>query len=113
MGMFDRARRQKATYWEPDTTNELGETTFKTSVTVRVRFEEKTEQFLDSEGAPQLASAIVYANRNDSTLKIGGFLMLGTLTTTTTVHADATEIAAKRNVPTMKANEGELRLLLK
>ena len=67
---------QAATYWPPTTINKFGEHSFGTSIIqLKVRWEEKTEMFLDRDTGKELISkSVVYLNED---VAENGFLYLG------------------------------------
>lgn len=68
--------KQTATYWAPSTLNEYNEQSFGSPATISVRWEEKTEQFIDKQtGEEQISQSIVYM---DTDVVENGFLYLGT-----------------------------------
>ena len=67
---------QTATYWAPSTLNEYGEQSFSAPVTLTVRWEEKTQQYVDKNtGREQISKSVVYTKTD---VIENGFLYLGT-----------------------------------
>ena len=65
-----------ATYWSPATPNEYNEQTFGSPAAVTVRWEDKTESFLDkTTGKEEKSMSVVYLKTDVET---DGFLFLGT-----------------------------------
>jgi hypothetical protein len=95
---------QAATYWTPSTLNEYGEKTFANPTTLTVRWEEKTEQFIDREtGKEQRSHSVVYTNVD---VVEDGFLFLGTSVSTTPKEVDkAFPIRRVDKSPSLKGNK--------
>lgn len=70
------ARPQTAVYWAPSTLDGFGNVSFATPVEIAVRWENKTELFIDNQGKEQKSSAVVYPA---SAVLLEGYLYLGTL----------------------------------
>lgn len=103
MGIISRMRRQNAIYWPPAGVDDYGLPATGQLVELillpgggnyRVRWEDKTEEFLDSAGAKVLSTAKVYVPQlpDGSEVLIGGFLWLGD-------RANLTDEVAPRNNP--------------
>lgn len=68
--------KQTATYWAPNTVNEYAERSYSTPTTIPVRWENRTETFLDKAAGKEVRShAVVYVETDIDT---DGFLYLGT-----------------------------------
>ncbi len=65
---------QTATYWGAPVPDGYGGSTFTTPISIKVRWEEKQEEFLTSFGQPVFSQAVV---RTDIDIDIGGYLFLG------------------------------------
>lgn len=67
---------QTATYWEPSVLNDHGEQSFISPIQIQVRWEEKTELFIDKlTGKEQRSNSVVFTQQD---LIENGFLFLGT-----------------------------------
>lgn len=95
---------QAATYWAPSTLNEYGEQSFGSPIALTVRWEEKTEQFINREtGKEQRSHSIVYTNVN---VVENGFLYLGTSVSTTPKEiVKAFPIRRVDKSPSLKGNK--------
>ena len=67
--------RQSAVYWPPGPADAYGQPTHGDPIEIDVRWQDRTEEFLDKEGRVQLSRAIVYCSQG---LVLGGYLFLGT-----------------------------------
>ena len=66
--------RESVTYWAPASVNNFGDPSFATPVTVKVKWEDRTELFIDGEGREQRSKSVVYV---DTDLVTGGYLFRG------------------------------------
>lgn len=69
---------QTATYWGGPVPDGYGGSTFSDPLTVRCRWEEKNEEFVDANGQEKLSRVIVYL---EDDVEVGGYLTLGESTT--------------------------------
>ena len=67
--------RESVTYWAPSGVDNFGDPSFATPVTVKSKWEDRTELFIDGEGREQRSHSVVYV---DTDLVIGGYLFRGT-----------------------------------
>ena len=74
MRAYTRNMRQAATYWPPGQNDGFGGVTYGDPVPVQCRWEDKAEQFRDSEGEEATSSAVVYVDRQ---LGLNGYIALG------------------------------------
>ena len=76
--LLDKCRKQDAVYWPPSSErfDEYGRPIVSDPVQLKVRWEDKAEEFIDAQGTKQVSSAKVIVGED---LEIGGLLMLGTL----------------------------------
>lgn len=79
--MRDRRRglKQDATYWAPAAPDGFGSVNFSAPVSIKCRWEEKSELFRDKDARELMSSAIVYVDRS---VVLQGYLALGTFTET-------------------------------
>lgn len=88
MGIIAKMRKQNAIYWPPATPDNYGRPTAGTLVELvlvpggsnyRVRWENKTEQYLDAQGTIRQSTSVVYVPRlpDGSEVVVGGSLWLG------------------------------------
>ena len=103
MGLITKMRRQNAIYWPPAGADGYGQPTYGElveliltdgGVNYRVRWEDKSEQYLDAQGTTRTSSAVVYvpALPGPAEIVVGGYLWLG-------VRADLTDEVYPRNNP--------------
>lgn len=80
-GFLSRLMRQRATYWSPDTTDRFtayGDPNFETPDRIDVRWEDRQELFINSEGDQMHSKAIVWSL---DAIAVGGYLYRGESTT--------------------------------
>ena len=114
MSIISRMRKQTAVYWAPESEESAGDDfddfglpQVTIGVEISVRWEDRTEEFIDAEGMRQLSNAIVYV---DQDVIIGGILMLGELTDITDAvnikeNDGAWEIRRFDKLPIIRATE--------
>jgi len=66
--------QEPVTYWAPSDVNNFGDPSFVAPTTVMVKWEDRTELFIDGEGREQRSKSVVYV---DTDLLIGGYLFRG------------------------------------
>lgn len=77
MSVITKMRKQTAVWWQrQETPNEFGQFAFEAPVEVRCRWDDTSQEFLDSQGEKQLSRAVAYVDR---TMRPGDRLMRGTL----------------------------------
>lgn len=91
MSLIKRALKQWAIYWPPGDVDMYGQATAGDPVAVKCRWDDITEEQVDSKGQQFMASSSVMVDRD---LEVGGFLALSTGTSEATVLTDAATIAA-------------------
>ncbi len=96
--------KQTAVYWSPGVKDEHSRVTFNAAIEILVRWEDKTETFLDSEGRESISKAIVFTDRE---LARDGYLFLGAESTLDSDHSDPAVITDAHEV---KQNESMTRL---
>jgi hypothetical protein len=94
---------QTATYWAPTTINKFGEQTFETPASISVRWEEKTEMFLDRDTGKELMSKSVVYLKQD--VLENGFLYLGTTALQPSAKEKAFRIKRFDKIPSLKGNK--------
>lgn len=94
---------QTATYWGPTTINKFGEQTFATPAAISVRWEEKTEMFLDRDTGKELMSKSVVYLKQD--VEENGFLYLGTTSLAPSTQEKAFRIKRFDKTPSLKGNK--------
>lgn len=114
MSLISGMRRQTAVYWalegeesSGDNFDEFGQPQYTTPIEISVRWEARTEEFLDAKGTRILSNAIVYVDRD---VDIAGVLMLGELTDITNQkipkeNDDAWEIKRYEKLPNLRNTE--------
>jgi hypothetical protein len=76
MTWYSRLLKQDATYWAPASVSGVYHTvTWTAPVAIKVRWETKSERFVDRSGADLVSSAVVFLNQD---VVEGGYLFLGT-----------------------------------
>ena len=92
--------KSTVTYWTPGVRDMFGATTFSKS-TIKGRWEERAEQFLDRTGQGVISRAVVYV---DTDITLDGFLLEGTSTAAdpTTLGDTAFQIRGRRKLPDLK-----------
>lgn len=89
---FTHLLNQKAVYWAAPTRDGYHTPTFATPVEVSVRWEEKAELFVDSNGKEVQSKSIVFL---DTDAVLDGYFYLGTLTSLSTAQkADPRTLSA-------------------
>ena len=76
MSLITRMLKQTAVYWPFVSTNQFGKKAVGSPIEIEVRWEDVSEEFLDSQGERQMSRSIVYVDRDTP---VGGILMLGEL----------------------------------
>ncbi len=66
--------RESVTYWAPSGVNNFGDPSFATPTTVKSKWEDRTELFIDGEGREQRSRSVIYV---DTDLVTGGYLLRG------------------------------------
>ncbi len=107
MGIITRMRKQDAVYWPYASINQFGEKTVGDPVAIIVRWEDKSEEFLDIDGQIQMSNAVVYVDRD---MVVGSILMLGVIadiTDSTNIKENdgAWEIRRFDKFPNLKVTE--------
>ena len=107
MSIIEKMRRQTAVYWPFSSVDQFGKNVYGTAIQIRVRWEDKTEEFLDLKGQRQMSNAIVYVDRDTT---VGGVLMLGVLTDITDAvnikeNSGAWEIRKFEKLPDLKVSK--------
>ena len=70
-------RKQKAVYWARTSPNEFGQLGYAAPVEISCRWDDATEEFIDSKGTKQQSRAVVYVDRD---MQEGDKLKLARLT---------------------------------
>lgn len=110
MSFLTRNLRQQATYWPPGVPDGFGGTTFLARSTLKVRWEDKSELFVDAQGNEAVTSSIVYSAVD--VLK-KGWLFLGVSSSTDpTTLAGASEIRDFEKTPTLSGLLFERKIIL-
>lgn len=76
MGIIATMLRQTAVYWAPDLPTEFGDPTYGTPCEISCRWEDRCEEFRDTEREIRMSNAVVYVGQD---VEEGGMLLLGTL----------------------------------
>ena len=67
--------REDITYWEIAGVDNFGDPSFSAPVTLKAKWEDRTELFIDADGRETRSRSVVYV---DTDLVIGGYLFRGT-----------------------------------
>ncbi len=109
MSLFARNRKQDATLWVlTGSTGVYAEPAYAAAVTIKVRWEERDELFLNSAGEKEVAHDVIYLGTD---VKGGDFLALGTFTAATPIDA-AKVVKDFRKTPDLRVSGHERRALL-
>jgi len=73
---FTRLLKQTAVYWDSPSYDGYSKKTFADPVEISIRWEDKQELFMDSQGKEKLSQAVIYINQD---VVVGAFIYLGTL----------------------------------
>ena len=108
--MIGRDFPQKATYWDTPVNDGFGGTTYATPEVIKVRWEERQDEFLDEGGEKRISRAVVFINKD---LKLGGFLKLGDHSDALPVTIDDSwRIKKLVTIPDIRNADNERRALL-
>ncbi len=78
--------RESITYWAPSGVDNFGDPSFAAPVTtIKAKWEDRTELFIDETGREQRSRSVVYV---DTDLVIGGYLFRGTSTVADPLSVD-------------------------
>jgi hypothetical protein len=103
--------RQIATYWGSPEQGGFGGLTFAAPVVIKCRWEDRTEQFVSSQGTEKTSSAIVWTYDH---LDDGGYLAKGDQTATSdpTALDGALEIQRSDEIPDLRGLHYERKAFL-
>jgi len=103
MSVITKMLRQKAVYWAPGSVNAFGEIQLGIPTEVKCRWEDKHDEFIDSQGETVVSNAVVFV---DSNLAVGGYLWLGNIgVAPLDPKKDAYLIRKFEKLPNFKATE--------
>jgi len=107
MSVIKRMRKQDAVYWPFVSVDNFAQKVVGSPVQIRCRWDNVTQEFLDSSGEIQMSNAVVYPDRDTP---IGGILMRGVLADITDAvdikeNEGAWEIRRFDDTPNFKASE--------
>lgn len=101
---------QTATYWASNGVDSIGDTTFAAPVALSLRWELRSEQFVDGNGRSLRSRAVLYLQQD---VDIGDFLFLGTSTTVDPrTLTSAFEVQDFRKIPNGDATQFERRAMI-
>lgn len=110
MGWPQKALYQTITYWAPSTPDGYGGKAYSSPTSIKGRWEDTVELFIDAIGREKVSMARVYVDRQ---LVNGGFIFLGTNSSTDPTSVDgAREIRQVRKIPDLRAKSFEHRVML-
>ncbi len=105
-----RNLKQRITYWATGAPDGFGGVAFSTPVTIKARWEDVSDLFVDSQGREVRSAARVYV---DQDVSLGGYLYNGVSTTSDPTTVDgAQEIKDFKKTPTLDNKYHERRVLL-
>jgi len=108
--MFKSAYRQIVTYWGAPSDNGWGVKTFTTPITMKCRWEDVVEHFINYKGEDQISRACIWVPQD---VEQGGYLFLGESTAADpTVLDGAYEIRMTYTTPDMRNLQVERRVYL-
>lgn len=108
--MITRAYTQTATYWGSPTSDGTGGQSYDAPVELKVRWEERQEEFLTAEGETEVSNAIVWTSQD---VDILGYLFLGaSVAVDPTRVTGAFRILAVRSIPSLRGSQSERRAFL-
>lgn len=120
MSIISRMRKQNAIYWPPAMPDDFGrashgsliELTLANGVNSRVRWEDRSDEFVDASGTTVVSNAVVYVPPlpGGGEVALGGFLFLGdyadlTDKTNPAANAGAYEIRRVDKMPNLKVSD--------
>ena len=107
---FARKHKQTLTYWAPSTRDTFGDITFGAPATQLGRWEERTDIFVNGNGAEQKSAAVAFLT---SDVAENGYLFLGTSAAVDPSGTiGARRILQVRKVPNRDATQFERRAML-
>tara|TARA_R110000803_G_scaffold210841_1_gene284319 strand:+ start:35825 stop:36169 length:345 start_codon:yes stop_codon:yes gene_type:complete len=112
-GYLTRNLRTTLTYWSPGAPDGFGGTAWAAPVSVKGRWENREEMFIDAKGDEVKSAATVYVV---SDVVLGGYLFNGSSTAADPLSlattAEAKEIRGYRKMPTLKDTAYERKCYL-
>ncbi len=66
--------KESITYWDATGVDNFGDPTFASPITVKAKWEERTEIFINAEGQEERSRSVIYV---DSNLITGGYIFRG------------------------------------
>lgn len=111
-GRFGRLYQQDVTYWEPDTGDRYGNTTWKAGVEIKARWEDKVEQVQNANGEEVMSKSIVYME-GTRLIEEDWRMALGSLSTSDPDdEAKAYRVVAARNMPGVRNRRSQIKVWL-
>ena len=105
MSIITKMRRQLCTYWGPAANDGFGKLTYDIPISVKCRWDDTQELFIDSNGDQVLSKSIIYP---DIVMENGGFVALmdwTALLTAVPSDYDSFEVMSVGQVPNLKNTE--------
>jgi len=110
MSFLTRNLLQTATLWTRDSVDSYGDPTFSAPVSILVRWEQKTELFVNVRGEEKRSNSVVFLDRD---VAVGDFLLLGTSTAADpTSVQNAQQVQDFRKIPSLDGSKYERRAIL-
>lgn len=111
--------RQTVTYWETDSTDVFGNTSWDAGVEIKARWEEQAEDVLNADGENVVSRAVVYVD-GEQDIVVDGVMFLGLKSELTAAQipdpdkvANAYRIIAIRESPGLRNRRSLKKLWLK
>jgi hypothetical protein len=95
MSIISKMRRQKAVYWTNPTSDGYGDKDVDLPVEIDCRWEDNAQQVLSSSGEEITSASQVYTDRDTAP---GGFLMLGTLASLTSLGVPVEDVPGAHEI---------------
>jgi hypothetical protein len=121
MRILRKMRKMDAIYWAPGPVNDFGQRTYATAQQIRVRWEDRQEEFIDASGNTQISKSVVYVPglENGAEVEPLGVLWLGKMVdlvpgseTNPFLNVNADEVRSFSKIPTLNAREFIRRAIL-
>lgn len=110
MNFLTMGLKQTCTYWEPNGVDGYNKPSFAAPVTLKCRWEERTEKIQSDEGVEVLSRARIFL---DQDVKVGGYLLLGESTDSSPLYVpNAFRIITFRKTPGLIGDEAERKCYL-
>lgn len=105
MGIITTMRRQDAVYWPVVRVDSQNRVVLGTPVQLKVRWEDKVEEYIQPDGQPMISQSIIYVGQD---VHLRGWLWLGLLASAPadpTIVREAREIKCFEKLPKLRGSE--------